>query len=131
MKILNLTQHVATPEQSAAGVFEPSNKDAIRKELTFADIPDDDMEIYDRARRLAFTAKGEAISAGVKSGERYAMIGGAPFLMPVLEQLLRAKGIVPLYAFSRRESVERTLPDGSVEKINNFVHVGFVEGLEL
>jgi len=130
MRILNLTQHNATAEQSAAGVFEPSDKQTIRKQLTFADIPDGE-EIYDRARRLAFTAKGEAISAGVKSGERYAMVGGAPFLMPALERLLRAKGIVPLYAFSRRESVEQTLPDGSVEKINKFVHLGFVEGLEL
>ena len=34
--------------------------------------------------------------------------------------------IIPLYAFSRRESVEEWQPDGSVRKINIFRHDGFV-----
>lgn len=31
------------------------------------------------------------------------------------------------YAFSRRESVETQLPDGSVKKSSVFRHIGFVE----
>jgi hypothetical protein len=45
--------------------------------------------------------------------------------MGVLEQSLRQRGIRPAYAFSMRESAEKTLPDGSVQKINVFKHVGF------
>ena len=129
MRILNLTQHTATAAQSAAGVFEPTDhlKKAVRKELTFETLPDA-QEIHLRARFLTSYAIA-ALAAGGYA--KYAMVGGAPFLMPALERLLRAKGIVPLYAFSRRESVEQTLPDGSVKKINSFVHLGFVEGLEL
>jgi hypothetical protein len=54
------------------------------------------------------------------------MIGGAPYLMAPLEVALRAHGITPLYAFSVRESVEQTQPDGSVRKIAVFRHGGFV-----
>ena len=47
--------------------------------------------------------------------------------MPPLEKALRGLGIRPLYAFSVRESVEETLPDGSVRKVAVFRHKGFVE----
>jgi hypothetical protein len=33
-----------------------------------------------------------------------------------------------LYAFSRRETVDTTLPDGRVEKKAIFKHAGWVEG---
>lgn len=55
-----------------------------------------------------------------------AMVGGAPYFMAPLERLLLAGGIKPLYAFSRRESVEQTQPDGSVRKVAVFRHVGWV-----
>ena len=54
------------------------------------------------------------------------MIGGAPFLMSPLESALLNNGIEPVYAFSTRESVEKKLPDGSVQKTNIFKHKGFV-----
>ena len=43
-----------------------------------------------------------------------------------LEEALMKRGIVPLYAFSRREVVETPLPDGSVKKTQVFRHLGFV-----
>lgn len=55
------------------------------------------------------------------------MIGGAPFLMPVLDKALRNYGHRPIYAFSKRESVEKTNPDGTVVKTSVFKHAGFVE----
>ena len=55
------------------------------------------------------------------------MIGGAPWLMGTLETKLREYGIQPMYAFSRRESVEQKQPDGSVRKVNVFRHAGWVK----
>jgi hypothetical protein len=54
------------------------------------------------------------------------MIGGAPYLMAPLERSLRSVGVYPVYAFSVRESVEQTAPDGTVRKTNVFRHAGFV-----
>jgi hypothetical protein len=114
--ILNLTQHVGTPDQ---GVVEPSQdvKGAIVALLTFDTLPSG-ANIKDRAAALA------AIAA--EFGADAAMIGGAPYLMAPLEEALKAAGIRPLYAFSLRESVEVTQPDGSVRKVATFRHQGFV-----
>ena len=122
MTIINLTQHAATAEQLAAGVFDVPNEGARREllmQLTFGDLPEDG-EIVERAEALA--------SIAMAFGARAAMIGGAPYLMSTLERELREGGITPLYAFSRRESVEEKLPDGSVRKVAVFRHLGFVEG---
>ncbi len=119
MKILNLTQHVATPEQIAAGVVEPSEKDKklIIKLLTFEEIPERE-EIFKRADLLARLAR--------RIGYRNAMVGGAPYLMRPLESALWRYGIRGFYAFSKRESIEEQLPDGSVKKTQVFRHAGFV-----
>lgn len=75
MKILNLTQHAATPEQIAAGVFEPQDKEAVRELLTFETLPTKE-EIHSRAVKLTI----EALEHDVKA----AMIGGAGYLMSEL-----------------------------------------------
>lgn len=119
MSIANLTQHVATNEQIVAGVVnlhEISNE--VRDLLTFEEIPSVCV-IMERAKKLATLVK--------TSGYDKAMIGGAPFLMSALEGALKEVGIQPLYAFSRRESIETVMDDGSVQKTNVFRHVGFVE----
>ena len=117
-KILNLTQHGLTAEQSAAGVFEPNDKVTVQQLLTF-DNPPSRAEIIARAEALAEIAEREGVPS--------AMIGGAPYLMGALENALKERGIQPLYAFSVRESVEETLPTGEVIKKNVFKHLGFVE----
>lgn len=119
--IINLTQHAETAEQAAQGVFspeDPANVAVIRTLLTFDTLPTK-AEIEARAQTLAQIASEEGADA--------AMIGGAPYLMGALENALKARGIKPLYAFSIRESVEKTLPDGSIQKVNIFKHQGFVE----
>ena len=117
-KILNLTQHSTTAEQSAQGVFEPKNKATVQQLLTFETLPEKE-EIRARAEALAKIAEDE--------GAPSAMVGGAPYLMGALEKALKKRGIQPLYAFSVRESVEETLPTGEVVKKNIFKHLGFVE----
>ena len=115
-EILNLTQHSATAEQIASGVFTPANHSAVKALLDFQTLPTV-ADVWQRARQLAQLAKA--------SGASHAMIGGAPFLMKELEFQLLAVGVSPLYAFSVRESVEAVQPDGSVVKTAVFKHVGF------
>lgn len=136
-KILNLTQHAATPEQIEAGVFEPSAEDKkeIQKLLTFEEIPTKE-EIESRAKELARIAS--KIFLDVEYVEEYnhfqhnridrkAMIGGAPYLMGLLEAYLKHECVKPVYAFSKRESVDQPQPDGSVRKVQVFRHAGFVK----
>ena len=119
-KIINLTQHNATPAQTAAGVVEPSPsaKTRLRNMLTFESLPS--------TSTLETTAA--LLAAWVyEEGHTHALIGGAPFFMSTLEFHLKEFGITPLHAFSVRESVEETRPDGSLHKTSIFKHVGFVE----
>ena len=119
MKIINLTQHEATPEQKAAGVIDIvdlEDRKILIECLTFDELPDAD-EIADRARKLANMAQPYA---------SHAMTGGAPYLMAPLEYELSWRGVQPLYAFSKRESVEEEQLDGSVKKTVIFRHLGFV-----
>lgn len=120
MKILNLTQHPATPEQRAQGVVDLPDAVRVRLKrlLTFEQIPLA-QEVWDRAIAIADLALATDADA--------AMLGGAPFLMEPLATELRAHGFQVLYAFSRRESVEQVQRDGSVTKVAKFRHIGFVE----
>ena len=119
MSILNLTQHNLTNEQINAGVVEPAAevKGKIRELLTFNSLPSCN-EIRKRAEELAEIA--------ASSGYNRVLIGGAPYLMAPLEAELIKRGILPLYAFSVREVIEETLPNGEVKKVSKFRHAGFV-----
>lgn len=126
--IVNLTQHPATPEQVAAGVCDPSPELRARlvKLLTFDEIPESDFDEPDNEVRRAARAIAKIASEFFGGQEGAAMIGGAPFLLPILAEELRELGIDPLLAFSRRETSEQMQPDGSVRKVAVFRHVGFV-----
>ena len=114
--MINLTQHQATPEQSAAGVVPASFADRLPSLLTFVGIPSP-LEIRQRAEVIA--------SLAADTGAKCAMIGGAPFFMGPLEVALHAVGIHAVLAFSDRVSVEEAQADGSVRKVNVFRHIGF------
>ena len=118
-KIVNLTQHPATPVQVSQGVenLPPETLAEVKRKLTFNKIPSM-WDIDGRAFAIAQIAQ--------KMGYRKAMIGGASYLMSALERALCQEGIEPLFAFSVRESREVAKEDGSVEKINVFRHKGFV-----
>lgn len=120
MKILNLTQHPATAEQKVQGVVDltPEDKAVLVERLTFNEIPTR-AEMVARAAFIRDMAVNEEVEA--------VMLGGAPFFTSILEEALADAGFHVLYAFSKRESVEETQPDGSVVKKAVFKHVGFVE----
>ena len=115
MKIINLTQHLTSVEQLQAGVFEPADKDTVKALLTFDSLPTMG-KIRVRASALAVIALNEVGKGGT------VMIGGAPYLMGMLEDELRLNQMHPVYAFSERVSVEKE--DGT--KVSVFKHVGFV-----
>jgi len=120
-QILNLTQHDASPDQIRAGVVEFRDSEAteILCDLLTFDVKPTLGCIEERARSIAKLA--------AQSGKcNTAMIGGAPYLMPFLEKALMAVGIQPLYAFSKRESIESVAADGSVTKRTVFRHAGFI-----
>lgn len=123
--ILNLTQHAASAEQVDAGVVDlaEDKRQELIKLLTFDTLPSQE-EIASRAQAIADLA---ALSGEEDTPPEAAMIGGAPFLMASLENALVLNGIVPLYAFSRRESVEETQEDGSIRKTAVFRHLGFID----
>ena len=119
MAILNFTQHAATAEQLEAGVIDLMQHDlaSLKALLNFVGLPTRD-EIYERAYAIA--ALAENLFAET------VMVGGAPFLMPVLQKALQMRGITVLYAFSERVSIEKIV-DGVVVKTNEFKHIGFIE----
>lgn len=126
-RIVNLTQHEATEEQRTEGVFEPEVefKSELKGLLTFEELPSKE-EIQRRAQRIARIAELELGYDDLRIHKREAMIGGAPYLMSALEKALKKKGIIPIYAFSKRVSEEKEV-DGKVIKTQVFKHLGLVE----
>lgn len=124
--VVNLTQHASTPEQWGMGVVDLPEDIAkvLREDLTFEEIPSS-KDLEERAAKIVALLKGA--QGGNLLPRQEVMIGGAPYFMAPLERALRAEGIRPLYAFSRRESVDELLPNGGVKKVTVFRHVGFVE----
>lgn len=131
MHIFNLTQHYATPEQVEAGVIEPRGdiRTAINELLNFDTIPTK-LELEERAEALStIAAMYDVFEESDSDFELFpdaVMLGGAPYFMSTLERWCIAQGLTVLYAFSKRESVERSMEDGSVIKEGVFKHKGFV-----
>ena len=134
MKILNLTQHLATPDQKDAGVVDlpELGRQQLQKLITFETLPDD-TELSDRAYAVASLAAQYIELMTLTDGEpvNTVLIGGAPYFMVPLEIALAHAGLFAVYAFSVRESVETHNPDGTVTKRNVFKHAGFVPGTML
>lgn len=126
--ILNLTQHLATPEQIAQGVVDlpPGRRKHLIDLLTVDELPTND-EIKARCSDIAAIAALVVHNnlGGDDPHPLEAMIGGAPWMMSALEKALRDQGVTPIYAFSVRESVEMVV-EGAVKKTAVFRHVGFV-----
>ncbi len=128
--VVNLTQHVALPDQIAAGVIDlgADARAELAALLTFDDCPEA-ADILARAQDIATLAAFANARTDDNTDEVLydcAMIGGAPWLMRPLADALRAQGIEPVFAFSRRESVDAQQPDGTVRKTAVFRHAGWV-----
>ena len=119
-KILNLTQHELTEEQKKDGIAEPGaeNREQIVSLLNFCCKPDA-ASIRKRATVLARMAEEE--------GAEGVMLGGAPYLMPALVESMRERGLRVFFSYSPRVSIERTRPDGGVEKVSVFRYQGLFE----
>ena len=122
IKIVNLTQHIATADQVKAGVVEPTaeQKAVIVSALNFSEIPNvHDMKIKSDELASIMSQYDPDLSGDVKF-----MIGGAPYLMAALVDWAPVYEMV--FAFSERISEEQHMPDGSVRKVNVFKHQGFI-----
>ena len=117
MNIINLTQHNATESQIKDGVFEPTDKSAVKNLLTFNTIPSKE-EMQKRAEALAKIAS--------ESKAEFAMVGGASYFIPVLEKALNKAGVKPIHSFTERKSIDKTLENGEVQKVSIFEHIGWV-----
>jgi len=109
--IKNLTQHAPTDAQVGVTAVDEHALEF----LNFSTPPSVE-EIETRAYAIACRANGYAS----------AMIGGAPYLMGPLVAALKAVDVQPLFSFTERKSVEKTLLDGSVVKTSVFAHVAWV-----
>lgn len=126
--VLNLTQHAASPDQVAVGVLDlpADEREAVASLLTF-DLCPDAAEVAARAADLAeIAALSSAWPGDGAPADGRVMIGGAPWLMAPLVAALAARRLVPVFAFSRRESVDTVQPDGTVRKTAVFRHAGWV-----
>ena len=123
-RILNLTQHNATVQQKEAGVFEPlpGVKESIKKLLTFEKLPSQRI-LSHNSYVLATIAKIECL----RNKCNKVMVGDVPYLIHLLVDDLKAKGLIPVYAFSKRVSIDEPQQDDSVIKIIVFKHEGFIE----
>lgn len=120
MRICNLTQHDPTPEQVKKGVENLPKEawDEVKRLMTFNSLKEAKRH-GERAEKIAEIA--------ANNGCKRAMIGGAPYLMPRLENSLKKRNITPYYAFSKRVSKEEQTPDGKVIKRNVFQFEGFIK----
>lgn len=132
--VINLTQHIATDVQAEAGVINlPAEMhDKVKELLTFTYIPHKELLQHraDSIVRLVQEYHGNMCDVNCLEPEEtpcHLMIGGAPYFMSTLENTLKNNGIIPLYAFSERASVEHHNADGTVTKKMVFNHLGFVE----
>ena len=127
MKIVNLTQHQLTSDQLEdirnrgweVQELRQRGVNYIKEHITFDTLPNKE-ELERRASELADFVKLITPEVGL------AVIGGAPFFQSHLEKALKDRNITPVHAFSTRNVIEKTMEDGSVEKMSVFKHQGFI-----
>lgn len=121
---INLTQHALTPEQDqwvAENCYALVEDEQVKTLLNFSELPTKE-ELERRADYIVSQLGGND-----PDFYKMALIGGAPFFMSVLERKLKEAGIQPVYAFSKRVSVEGVNEHGEVVKTSVFIHEGWIE----
>jgi hypothetical protein len=119
IKMLNLTQHPATPAQKEDGVvdLEGEELEYLRKCITFNTLPSLE-QLEKNSIDLAKIAR--------EKGYENVLIGGACYFMPVLDNTLKRFGIKPYYAYSKRNAVDKMV-DGKIITEYTFEHEGFLK----
>lgn len=121
---INLTQHPLTAEQDqwvTENCYALVQDEQIKELLDFPELPTKE-ELEKRADNIISELGDE-----IPGFSKMALIGGAPFFMSTLERKLKEAGIQPVYAFSKRVSVETTNEQGEVVKTSVFKHEGWIE----
>lgn len=121
---INLTQHALTPEQDqwvAENCYALVEDEQVKTLLNFSELPTKE-ELERRADYIV-----SQLGDNNPDFYKMALIGGAPFFMSVLERKLKEAGIQPVYAFSKRVSVEGVNEHGEVVKTSVFKHEGWIE----
>lgn len=121
-RIINLTQHKATPDQILAGVEDTKGvtREKLIAALSFHTLPTPG-DIEASMQTLLNIMLGYNPTADDKIGF---MVGGAPYLMS--EMVVFANVFKLYYAFTQRVSIDIPQADGSVKKEFTFKHEGFV-----
>ena len=127
--IINLTQHLATPDQASAGLIDmPEDggfRAALNEALSFNHQPDQE-ELLRRARRVVGIMADYAGGMTALQG-RKVMLGGFSALMHPLQAACLKAGMQVGYAYPGScECVDQLQPDGSVLKMAIFRHGGFI-----
>lgn len=116
-KFCNITNHVLTSEQLADINIVYGIDDVVDLNPGEVDPEADLAEINNIATNI--------ISNGNFAAGDVAMVQTEATLMICLISALQALGVRCVVATTRRESTEKTLPDGSVVKTNVFRHLRF------
>lgn len=129
MKILNLTQHAATPEQLAVGVVDvgPDVRSDVDKLLAFDDVPTaTDLDM--RAHLFARLAMVCWCTRNPRGGQLpRVMIDPPVYLASAIERNLIEFGIEPLHSFAKPTlTITSTNDDGETVKTLVTEHVGFI-----
>lgn len=127
--IINLTQHLATPDQASAGLIDMPEDGGLRAALTealsFNHQPDQE-ELLRRARRVVGIMADYAGGMTALQGHKV-MLGGFSALMHPLQAACLKAGMQVGYAYlGPCEWVDQLQPDGSVLKMAIFRHGGFI-----
>ncbi len=127
--VLNLTPHNLTEDQRNAGAVEPASKKIVKRLLTFTEQPTIE-EVQQRANELARIAYTEweydLDQSHIRKNNRYVMVGGPLYLIPKVDIALRNLGLIPVYAFATRESIDIVYSDGTTGKSQIFKHIAFI-----
>ena len=126
IRVINLTQHPFSAEQraefTAAGITDVIDTTlAVKEIITFSG--DISLEVI---KAHSKDLKDHLRSFKKEHALMYAMVGGAPFFQHAVNKACADLGIVPMAAYSERQSVESVQIDGSVVKQNVFKHKGFI-----
>lgn len=121
-KFVFVMQHPPTPEQITAASNVGEVVEMTKEAKGLLNVPDDP-----KLGRDWFATRADAILAsvgGVGSGDTAHIMGQAQ-LASATQAAARKAGATLVESVTPRTSVEKTLPDGKVEKTNVFSFAGF------
>ena len=120
MRIYNLTKHKFTAEQQADAtcVEVPAAQDPKLQDFS---APPTNEEMETRASQLMQLA----IDAGAEEKD-HVLIASAMYFIPYLIEAAKEADLVPTFSFTKRQSKETKLEDGSIKQEYIFRHEAWI-----